>query len=102
MTISQRTFIYDTTENSWAEGPALLEARCCHSSCTIDADDGSTQSIIVIGGETDQEQYSKTTEILDTKNLKWIQGPELPLGTVSASSVALPPTSKFFCVLIGG
>ena len=36
------------------------------------------------------------------KNFKWVQGPELPLEIYRASSVALPPTSKFFCVLIGG
>lgn len=36
------------------------------------------------------------------KNLKWIQGPELPLGIRWASCVALPPTHKFACVLVGG
>ena len=36
------------------------------------------------------------------KSLKWIQGPELPLGIKDAASVALPPSSNFFCVLIGG
>ena len=36
------------------------------------------------------------------KNLKLIRGPELPSGIRSASCVALPPTSDFSCVLIGG
>ena len=39
---------------------------------------------------------------MDIKNLKWIQGPELPLGIRLSSCVALPQTSAFACVLIGG
>ena len=34
--------------------------------------------------------------------LKWIQGPELPLGIQDSSCVALPPTHNFDCVLVGG
>ena len=80
----------------------MLKPRMYHCSCVIQSNDGSTQSIIIIGGKTDQECYSKTTEILDMKNFKWVQGPELPLEIYRASSVALPPTSKYVCVLIGG
>ena len=36
------------------------------------------------------------------KKQKWIDGPELPLGISWASCVALPPTSNFACVLVGG
>ena len=36
------------------------------------------------------------------KTLKWTQGPELPLGRIMASCVALPPSSNYACVLIGG
>ena len=36
------------------------------------------------------------------KKQKWIDGPELPLGIFEASCVALPPTSNFACVLVGG
>ena len=39
---------------------------------------------------------------MDIKSLKWIQGPKLPLGISASSCVALPPTSDFSCVLIGG
>ena len=41
-------------------------------------------------------------EILDLKEQRWGKGPNLPLGTHLASCVALPPTSDFACVLIGG
>ena len=34
------------------------------------------------------------------ETLKWIQGPELPLGIMSSSCVALPPTNNFACVLL--
>ena len=46
--------------------------------------------------------FSKTTEVMDPKTLKWTQGPELPLGISETSCVALPPTHNFACVLIGG
>ena len=39
---------------------------------------------------------------MDLKKLKWIQGPELPLGIIGASCVTLPPTHDFACVLVGG
>ena len=80
----------------------LLKPRGHHSSCTTQLDDGSTQYIIIVGGKTDQEQFCKTTEILDLKKLKWTQGPELPLGISDASCVALPPLHNFACVLVGG
>jgi len=100
---SSRTLIYDCKEDVWTEGPQLLTGRADHSSCAIQSDDGSIQCIIIIGGETDSEKlFSKTTEILNLKDEKWIPGPSLPLGISNASCVALPPTTNFACVLIGG
>ena len=79
-----------------------MVARSHHSSCAIQADDGSTQCILVLGGQTNQEQFSKSTEILNIKDQKWIQGPTLPFGVKYAACVALPPSSNFACALIGG
>ena len=79
-----------------------MVARSHHSSCAIQADDGSTQCILVLGGQTNQEQFSKSTEILNIKEQKWIQGPALPFGVKYAACVALPPSSNFACALIGG
>ena len=39
---------------------------------------------------------------MNIKTLKWIQGPELPLGIIEKSCVALRPTHNFACVLVGG
>ena len=79
-----------------------MVARSHHSSCAIQADDGSTQCILVLGGQTNQEQFSKSTEILNVKDQKWVQGPTLPFGVKYAACVALPPLSNFACALIGG
>ena len=79
-----------------------MVARSHHSSCAIQADDGSTQCILVLGGQTNQEQFSKSTEILNIKDQKWIQGPTLPFGVKYAACVALPSLSNFACALIGG
>ena len=88
------------------EGPSVLVPRCRHSSCAIQSEDGLTKSIIIIGGQTDTTYHSgnftRTTEILHLKDQRWVQGPELPLGIISASCVELPITSSFACVLIGG
>ena len=83
-------------------GPPLLTPRCGHSSCTIQSDDGSIKCIIIIGGWTDEEHNSKSREILHIVDKKWVQGPNLPVGIRNSACLALPPTSKFFCVLIGG
>ena len=32
----------------------------------------------------------------------WVPGPELPIGVKSAACVALPSTSNYACVVIGG
>ena len=100
--LSRRTFIYDVNENDWIDGPSLLKPRWRHSSCAIRSEDGSTKSIIIVGGETDPPPSINTTEILHLKDPKWVQGPELPLGIRYASCVELPLTSSFACVLIGG
>ena len=88
------------------EGPPLIQPRWRHSSCAIQSEDGSTESIIIIGGQTDPYYYNRTavntTEILHLKDPKWLQGPKLPLGIRRASCVELPLTSSFACVLIGG
>ena len=87
----------------------LRTARRRHSTCIIQADGRAMQSIILIGGHTENERYSKTTEILLVKDGRFmnvhegtIQGPPLPVGLEGASCVALPPTSNFACVVIGG
>ena len=102
--LSRRSFIYDIRENSWIEGPSLLSERCFHSSCAIQADDGSVQSIIIMGGRTshDSWQHSNSTEILKIKDQKWIQGPNLPCGILHAACVSLPFSTDLACIIVGG
>ena len=109
---SQLTFIYDSKKDKWTKGPSLLEARAFHASCAIQSDDGSTQSIIIVGGCTSKaffrNHYSKSTEILSFKDQKWIQGPELPCDnapeyrSMTALCVELPEATDIACVVIGG
>ena len=72
-----------------------------HCSCVIQLDDESTECIIIIGGNTIEEEDSNTTEILDLKVKKWVQGPALPLGARYTTCVTLPQTSNFSCVVFG-
>ena len=102
--ISQQTFIYNIKTENWTKGPSLLTARVDHSSCAVPSEDGSIQYIIVIGGRTDQDSCSNSTEILNLKSghKKWIQGPKLPCGIKSSACLALPLEKSIACVLIGG
>ena len=55
-----------------------------------------------MGGRTDKEMSSKSTEILYTNKQKWVKGPSLPCELTLASCVAFPPTANFSCIVIGG
>ena len=79
-----------------------MTGRERHFACAIPSDNGKTKCIIVLGGYTNKEQYSKSTEILTIKDRKWIPGPDLPRGMRDAACVALPPTMKYALLLIGG
>lgn len=80
----------------------LITGRERHFTCAIPSDNGKTKCIIVLGGYTDNEEYSKSTEILTIKDQKWIPGPDLPRGMRDAACVALPSTMKYALLLIGG
>ena len=103
--MSQKCFIYDILSNNWKEGPSLLLARRYHCSCIIQSDDGTSDVIIVIGGETNQG-ITNTTEIFSINKSQWTQGPPLPCGIGWAACVSLPPTMKsvtnISCVVVGG
>ena len=90
------------SRSSWIEGPPLITARAYHSSCVIQLDDKSVYCI-VIGGTTYHEgHYSKSTEIFNFNDQKWVQGPTLPCGIGSSACVAAPRLSNFACILVGG
>ena len=46
--------------------------------------------------------YSKSTEILNIKDQKWIIGPNLPCGIGRTECVSLPPSTNFACIIVGG
>ena len=56
-----------------------------------------------MGGTTYHEgHYSKSTEIFNFNDQKWVQGPTLPRGISSSACIAAPRLSSFACVLVGG
>ena len=65
--------------------------------------DDESVHCIVIGGTTEHEgHYSKSTEIFNFNDQKWVQGPTLPRGISSSACIAAPRLSSFACVLVGG
>ena len=54
------------------------------------------------GGTIRESRNLKTTEILNIKKQKWIQGPPLPCGIQQAACVSLPLSTEFACIIVGG
>ena len=54
------------------------------------------------GGTIRESRNLKTTEILNIKKQKWIQGPSLPCGIQQAACVSLPFSTEFACIIVGG
>ena len=50
----------------------------------------------------EENLYSRSTEILNIEDQKWVKGPNLPYGNGKAACVSLPPTTNFACVIVGG
>ena len=76
-------------------------------SCPIQSEDGTIDSIIILGGKVENgteglENYPISTEIMTVKDQMWIEGPKLPIGIKSTALVSLPPTLMYACVAIGG
>jgi hypothetical protein len=77
--MSRKTFILDTRENVWKEGPSLLQERAYLGCGQIrSAKNSSEFSIIAAGGYNGA--HISTTEVLDEFNGEWRQGPALPFG----------------------
>ena len=102
MIYSKRTFIYDIGADDWKKGPSLLRARSQHSSCVIQSDDGTQDSIIIVGGETTDDEMINTTEIFKIRDQQWIPGPPFPCDIRCAACVSLPLAMDFACLVIGG
>ncbi len=96
--ISKKTFLLDTKENVWKEGPSLLQERGDLSCGQIQSAKNSSEfSIIVAGGYTGASL--STTEVLDQSNGEWRQGPALPFGIKEAQLVE---DADGGVVLVGG
>ena len=73
-----------------------------HASCAINCKEGSIKTIIVVGGSTDFEEYSSSTELFDAKENQWSRGPDLPIKVKEAACVTTPSNMKYSCLVIGG
>ena len=60
--------------------------------------------LITIGGDTTEEMFTRSTEVLNTDENRWSKGPNLPIGIRSAACVAIPCKfrTKYCSLLIGG
>jgi hypothetical protein len=96
---SKKTFLLDTKENVWKEGPPLLHDRTGLSCGQIRLGKNNSEfSIIVVGGIY-AGTYFSTTEVLDQPSGEWRQGPALPFGI---SNAKLVEDADGGVVLVGG
>jgi hypothetical protein len=86
--VSKKTFLLDTKENVWKNGPSLQQERG-YLSCGLirSAKNSSEFSIIAVGGRLNDGPRFSTTEVLDQPNGEWRQGPTLPFGINHAQLV---------------
>jgi hypothetical protein len=76
---SPNTFLFNTENEVWMEGPPLMIERNSHSCGRIRQGSHSNEfSIIVAGGWNDSQMSS--VEILDRGTNEWRRGPDLPYG----------------------
>lgn len=108
--ISDKTYIFNSLDKLWTEGPLLKKSRYLHVSGMIRKNSKTQEKvIIVVGGcRIDEEHaqgfmrpalYLDSTEILDTETSEWRSGPQLPM---AISSSALVEDADGGVVLIGG
>jgi len=94
----KKTFLLDTKENVWEEGPSLLQEMGYLSCGLIRSIKNSSEFSIIVAGGWDGT-YISTTEVLDQSNGEWRQGPALPFGIYGAQLVE---DADGGVVLVGG
>jgi hypothetical protein len=83
---SSNTYLFNTENEVWTEGPQLKHKRKLHSCGRIKKDSQSKEfSIIVAGGY--EGSFLSSVEILDAGSNEWREGPNLPFGIDKAEMV---------------
>ncbi len=72
--MSRKTFILDTRENVWKEGPSLLQERDSLSCGQIRSSKNSSEFSIIVAGGYNGATFLSTTEVLDQSMQEWKQG----------------------------
>ena len=76
---SPNTYLFNTENEKWIEGPSLRIARENHGCAKIKEDDKSSAfNVIVVAGWTSSVDH-RSVEILGNLVSNWEKGPELPL-----------------------
>ena len=95
---SKKTYLFNSENESWSEGPTLISGRNSHTCAKIKKSSQSSQySIIVVGGYNGWSMSS--VEILEEGASEWVAGPEFPFPILDSSMIEYSDGSVF---LIGG
>jgi hypothetical protein len=96
---SGKTFYFTFGEESWTEGPALMDKREYHSCGKIRRNKERQELSIIVAGGYDGSSFLSSVEILDEGSNEWQTGPELPFGIYGSEMVE---DQNGGVVLIGG
>lgn len=96
-TVGTSTWILNTLNNTWVQGPSMNENRtflsCFH--------DGETNSVYVVGGTDGSWNDLATTEKWNMKNNMWEYAPDFPVAITMSHAVA-SKSKKYTGFVAGG
>jgi hypothetical protein len=96
--VSSNTFIFNTENEIWNDGPQLKNERRHHSCGIIRKNNQSEEFSIIVAGGVDQSRLS-SIEILDLGSNEWRKGPDFPFEIYASQMVE---DQNGGVVLIGG
>ncbi len=97
-TVTPNTYLLNTENNEWIEGPPLSQNRYQHSCGRIrKSKESSKFDVIVVGGYNGS--FLSSVEIFDAETFEWRAGANLPFG-IDDSVLVEDPTGGV--ILVGG
>lgn len=105
---SARTFIYDFVTGQWSNGTDLILGRSDHACGTFYSSFHGSNIVAAIGGFTNEYRLTNSTELmkveewgqLNSTDLQWMQGPDLPLDLCCMAAVTNPTGDGL--LIVGG
>ena len=95
---SPETYLLNTENEKWIEGPSLKIGRGGHLTCAkIKEDDKSSAFIVIVANGAHRDDGHTSVEIISDLESKWHKGPELP-STLYIHKMVEDPSGGVFLI----